>query len=173
MCLDAGSKCDRFWCILCKLHGNYVYISSPTSVIPRVLSKIDEEGATTIVKVPQWPTQTWFSKLKEMLTALPLLFPRNRRLLTLEGQGDKVHPLYPRLCLAAYHLSAVGYNNLTSLNAPKISLWALGDQGPLSSTMVTWKHWRSLPWSASLTRFTPALWTSYNFYPCCWWKHRL
>ena len=42
------------------LHGKYVYNFSPTSVIPRVLRKIDEEGATTLFIVPQWPPQTWF-----------------------------------------------------------------------------------------------------------------
>ena len=42
------------------------YAFPPFSVIATLLQKIQEEGATGIVVVPDWPTQSWYAKAMQM-----------------------------------------------------------------------------------------------------------
>ena len=88
------------WC------NKYLYIFPPFSLIPRVLKKLQEDGAKAILIVPQWPTQPWFPLLKTLSMSPPLLFARSKTLLTLPAQPNRVHPLYPKLRMVAYLLSA-------------------------------------------------------------------
>lgn len=53
----------------------YFYAFPNFSLIPRVLQKIRNDGATVIVVVPQWPTQVWFPVFLEMATSEILVFP--------------------------------------------------------------------------------------------------
>ena len=88
------------WC------DKYLYLFPPFSLIPRVLKKIQEDKARAILIAPQWPTQPWFPLLKKLSISQPLLLPRSKTLLTLPAHPDAVHPLFPKLRMAAYLLSA-------------------------------------------------------------------
>ena len=85
--------------------NKFLYIFCPFSVISRVLDKLQADNARAIMIVPQWPTQTWYPVLSRLSTDEPLTLPVSKTLLTLPGQPDKIHPLYQKLRLTAYHLS--------------------------------------------------------------------
>ena len=40
----------------------HFYAFSPFSVIPTILDKIQKDGAEGLVVLPDWPTQSWYTK---------------------------------------------------------------------------------------------------------------
>ncbi len=48
-----------------------LYAFPPINILPLVLCKIREEGASVILIAPNWPDQPWFPDLTELLVALP------------------------------------------------------------------------------------------------------
>ena len=86
-------------------HNKFLYLFPPFSVLGRVVQKIREEGAKAILIAPHWTTQTWFPAMMQMLQRPPLVFPKSKTLLTLPGSEGKVHPLLPKMQLAAFLLS--------------------------------------------------------------------
>ena len=64
------------------------------NIIWRVLQKIQEECRKTIVTVPLWTIQSWFTRIMELAVSLPIII--SSRQLKLPGTKEK-HPLYPKL----------------------------------------------------------------------------
>ena len=91
--------------------NSFVYAFPPFRLISRVLKKIKEDEATAILIAPDWSTQPWFSVLRSLKTAEPLLLPNSKTLLTLPGQPSRIHPLYPKLRLKAYLLCAKDFTD--------------------------------------------------------------
>ena len=79
----------------------------PFSVISRVLQKISEEEATGLLIVLNWPTQTCWPYLMNMLIDFPLLLPRRDNMLYLPVQLHLLHPLHKKLQLLVRHLSGI------------------------------------------------------------------
>ena len=75
------------------------------SVIGRVISKIIDNCASGIIVIPLWETQFWFPLVLKHLIDCPVLLPQSQKLLQLPFNKSKVHPLYPKLRMAAVHLS--------------------------------------------------------------------
>ena len=83
----------------------YCYAFPPFCLIGKALAKIEEEKASGILIAPLWITQSWFSKLGNMLIDCPLLFPRSKDTLILPYKPLEVHPLSSKMRLAAFHVS--------------------------------------------------------------------
>ena len=49
------------------------YAFPPFSILLHVIKKIEYDGATGILIVPNWPTQVWFPLLRRLLLAEPLM----------------------------------------------------------------------------------------------------
>jgi hypothetical protein len=47
--------------------NKFIYVFPPFSIIPRILQKIEEDQARTLMIVALWPTQSWFPKITRML----------------------------------------------------------------------------------------------------------
>ena len=84
--------------------GIYFYAFPPFSVIGRCLQKVQQEGARGVIVVPLWTTQTWYTKLMELLVSPPKILPKREDLLTLPSSGQ-MHPLRKKLSLMACRLS--------------------------------------------------------------------
>jgi hypothetical protein len=82
-----------------------LYAFPPFSVIMQVLQKIQEDQATGIVVIPNWPTQVWWTRAMDMLVQQPVLLPRDKHLLFLPSHPEQIHPLHNKLCLLLCHLS--------------------------------------------------------------------
>lgn len=93
-------------------NGPLIYCFPPFSLLGRCLQKISLDQAEAIVVMPNWPTQTYYSKAMEMLIDQPLLLPKQTNLLRLPTKPDKQHPLLPKLQLMACRLSG---NRLKSM----------------------------------------------------------
>lgn len=83
-----------------------IYAFPPFSLIGKVLQKFVNDKAEGILIVPNWPTQTWFPQMMQLLVTEPLTLPKGKTMLTLPFKKELVHPLYPKLQLLACHLSA-------------------------------------------------------------------
>lgn len=54
--------------------GSNFYAFPPFILIPRVLRKIVDEGATGTIVVPWWPSQAWFPLFQRLLISEPIIF---------------------------------------------------------------------------------------------------
>ena len=84
------------------------YAFPPFSLIPLVLKKIQEDRASGICVVPNWPTQAWFPKAMDMAKQRTVLLKPCTNLLQLPSQPLITHPLHRKLSLLVCHLSATG-----------------------------------------------------------------
>lgn len=82
-----------------------LYAFPPFSVTSKVLQKLQEDKATGVVVLPNWPTQVWFSKAMRMLIQQPVLLQKSKHLLQLPNKPSQVHPLSHKLNLLVCHLS--------------------------------------------------------------------
>ena len=84
--------------------GENNYVNPPWVMLPQVLDKILQDKAMATVIAPVWPSQAWFHKLTSLLTAPPILLPRNRQ--TLAFMGVRPEPRKNRAwTIAAWRIS--------------------------------------------------------------------
>ena len=79
------------------------YAFPPFSLVSRVLQKVEDDRASGILVLPNWPTQSWFPLLKRTLMAEPMMLGWSQDLVTLPFQSGS-HPLGRKLKLMACHL---------------------------------------------------------------------
>ena len=81
------------------------YAFPPFSVIGTFLQQIEQQKATGVVILPDWPTQAWFPKAMKMCLLPPTQIGPKKRLLILPGHPNQVHPLHKTLTLLVCLLS--------------------------------------------------------------------
>ena len=86
--------------------SNLEFYAFPSfGVIPHVLKKVQEDEASGILVVPDWPTQVWYPTAMKLLTRPPVSLKPHKTLLTIPHQPQKIHPLWAKLNLLVCHLS--------------------------------------------------------------------
>ena len=85
-----------------------LYAFPPFSIISQVIKKIEVDGATGILIVPDWPTQAWYPLLWRLLLAEPLRLNWQHDLVILSFRTGP-HPLRKKLQLMACHLCGTRY----------------------------------------------------------------
>ena len=76
------------------------FIHAPIIMLPRILKKIREDQATCLLIAPNWPGQTWYPLLLEMLVNIPSLLPMTETSLYLPFDQEAQHPLWRTMKLA-------------------------------------------------------------------------
>ena len=77
----------------------YFFYAFPSfSLIPRCLTKIENDQATGVLIVRYWTTQSWFTLLLNLLVDNPLLLPQSDNLLLMPHTGEQ-HPLRKKMRL--------------------------------------------------------------------------
>ena len=99
---DPGAAFIDAFCVNWEPYFFYAFL--PFSLIPRCLTKIENDQATGVLIVPYWTTQSWFTPLSNLLVDNPLLPPQSDKLLLLPHTG-KQHPLRKKMRLMACKLS--------------------------------------------------------------------
>lgn len=89
------------------------YAFPPFNLIPAVLNKVTQEKADIILVAPIWPAQPWWPLLLSLLVEQPVLLPSSRHLLRDPADPQRIHPVFPRLHLAVFHVSG-GSTRLTA-----------------------------------------------------------
>ena len=84
---------------------NLLYAFPPFSLIGRVLQKISTDNATGIIIVPHWPTQPWFSRLRQLIDERPLEILVTPNTLYLPHDPNRPHPMAGKLRLLACKIS--------------------------------------------------------------------
>ena len=113
------------------LHPFYVF--PPFILVGRCLQKIRGDGATGLLIVPMWPTQSYFGSLLSMLVDQPRYFKATRKALTNPSLGELTYPLRVTLLV-----SRVSGNPLSSAEFPQklpTPFCPRGERVPLSNTM--------------------------------------
>lgn len=74
------------------------YLFPPFSLVAQCLQKIVMDKAKSLVIVPLWPTQIWYTFLMKILIHKPVVLPKTQKILTLPHTSS-VHPLSKKLQL--------------------------------------------------------------------------
>ena len=85
-----------------------IYAFLPFSLLQKVLSKWQKDGAEGILIVPKWPTAVWYPQMLKMLTREPVLLPSGKRTISVYFTR-KLLILYTRsynFWLASYPLAS-------------------------------------------------------------------
>ena len=82
------------------------YAFPPFSLVSRLLNKIELDGAEGIFVLPDWPTQPWYPKARQLMQTAPIVLKPSKDLLRLPAKPEVLHPLYSKLQLLVCHLSA-------------------------------------------------------------------
>ena len=93
-------KCIGVNAFLMNWEHLHLYAFPPFICMTRVLQKMVQDKARGIVIGPNWPTQAYFTRLKEISMSYIILPPR-RDMLYLPNNPDTVHPLHKKLSLIA------------------------------------------------------------------------
>ena len=81
------------------------YAFPPISVIPRVLSKVEQDNADGIIVVPVWSTQVWYPVMLKMLILTPILLNSRESLHVLSQTASLVHPMWKKMNILVVYLS--------------------------------------------------------------------
>ena len=71
----------------------------------RIIQKVWQDTATTLLVPPSWPGQPWYPELCQMLIDHPLQLPIRESLLTLPFRHRMTHPLWRSLRLTVWPIS--------------------------------------------------------------------
>ncbi|XP_068723586.1 uncharacterized protein [Montipora capricornis] len=89
------------------------YAFPPFNLISKTLTKVTIDQTELILVAPVWQAQPWWPVLLRLLISQPVLLPNSPTLLTDPTDLNRVHPMYPRLHLAVFHIST----NVSKLRA--------------------------------------------------------
>ena len=81
-------------------NNKYFYDLPPFSLGP-VLAKVNREMTETVIVVPDWSTQYWYSQLMQMTNHEPLYFRPLAKNMILPDKPSNNHLLHPKLQLLA------------------------------------------------------------------------
>ena len=81
------------------------YAFPPFNLIPAVRNKVSQDKADIILVAPLWPAQPWWPLLLSLLFEHPVLLPSSRHLLRDPADPRRIHPMFPILHLAVFHVS--------------------------------------------------------------------
>ena len=72
------------------------YVFPPFSIVAKVLQKVQQDNATGLLVIPDWPTQVWYLVVKRLLLTTPVQLTCGPNLLQLPSSPEEVHPLVQR-----------------------------------------------------------------------------
>ena len=81
------------------------YAFPPFNLIPAVLNKVSQDKVDIILVAPIWTAQSWWPLLLNLLIEQPVLLLSSRHLLRDPADPQRIHPMFPRLHLAVFHVS--------------------------------------------------------------------
>ena len=89
------------------------YAFPPFNLISKTLTKLTIDQTELILVAPVWQAQPWWLVLLRLLISQPVLLPNSPTLLMDPTDLNRVHPMYPHLHLAMFHIST----NVSKLRA--------------------------------------------------------
>ena len=112
--------------IKCGIISSLLCVSN--SAKSRILKKIREDQATCLLIAPNWPGQTWYPLLLEMLVNIPSLLPMTETSLYLPFDREAQHPLWRTMKLAVWPLSGNVVEQEVFHRKFVTSLWPPGEK---------------------------------------------
>ena len=99
---DPGAMYIDAFSIDCSYFKFYAF--PPISVIPRVLPKVNQDSAESIIVFPFWKTHVWYPTILKMFVPTPTLFNSRKSLLLLPETTNLVHPMWKKMDMLVVHL---------------------------------------------------------------------
>lgn len=96
-------------------------------MIPRMLNKIELDGARGVLVVPLWNTQVWFPKLITLFMEVPVLLPASKNILHHLNHEER-HPILSTSRLIDCQLSGRLSDTTVFRNSQQKSSWLRGGQ---------------------------------------------
>ncbi|KAJ8041499.1 hypothetical protein HOLleu_12330 [Holothuria leucospilota] len=112
----------------------FFYAFPPFSLIGKCLRKIEMDQASGILVAPQWTTQTWYTRIMQLLVDQPILLRPHKDLLTLPFSKTNTHPLHKKLRLMVCRVSGKLCESDKFRQGLQKSYFPLGDQALESNT---------------------------------------
>ena len=81
----------------------FAYAFPPISLLPKVITKIEQERCQVLLIAPFWPRQAWFPRLVRLLIQTPLILPHRPDIISQPRSGI-VHPKPQDLHLTCWPL---------------------------------------------------------------------
>ena len=97
------------------------YVSPRFGLIAPVLKKVSQDKADLVLVAPVWQAQPWWPVLLNLLTKKPVMIPNSKYLLRDPANPFRIHPMYPRLHLAVFHVSGNNIKQVFQRTLPKYS----------------------------------------------------
>ena len=91
----------------CPWTNMVAYAYPPPRIIPLVLNKIENQPCQVFLICPLWPRAPWFTRLLDLMIAVPLKLPVFHKLLKQPQTHQMYHPNPERLSLHAWKLSSI------------------------------------------------------------------
>jgi hypothetical protein len=104
------------------------FIHAPIIMLPRILKKIREDQATCLLIAPNWPGQTWYPLLLEMLVNISSLLPITEMSMYLPFDREAQRPLWRTMKLAVWPLSGNVVEQEVFHRKFVTSLWPPGEK---------------------------------------------
>ena len=114
--------------------GLLAYAFPPLSLIPRVLSKIEQESCRVLLIAPFWPRQSWFPRVVRLLVNTPLILPLRPDIIY-QPRSHVLHPDPAHLHLTCWTLSNSHSERQAFLST--LQLWPPGAVGRLPERSTT------------------------------------
>ena len=115
--------------------GEKFYAFTPFSLIPRCLEKVVCNQAEGVLVVPAWPTQTWYTRIVQMLISQPVVMVWTKETsLLIHPSGPRTHNMQGRLKLMACQVSGDSTKCRAFLNTLSTYLSTHGDLPLRNST---------------------------------------
>ncbi len=108
------------------------FIHPPVVLLSRIIQKVRQDEATTLLVAPNWPGQPWYPELRQMLIDHPLLLPIQESLPTqvdgmISGNTTKQR---------AFHLKLSRFSSRHGLNQPRRGTVAHGELGLIGALVI-------------------------------------
>ena len=114
-------------------NGLLAYAFPPFSLIPRVVTKLEQEDCKVLLIAPFWPRQPWFPRLTKLLVHQPVILPQRADIL-LQPSSGFLHPAPQDLHLTCWVLSSNPSAQLAFLSELRLLQPAAAGPPPGKST---------------------------------------
>ena len=131
--LEARSRSHPHRRLYNKLGSSTGLCLPPFNLISKTLMKVTIDQTELTLVAPVLQAQPWWPVLLRLLISQPVLLPNSSTLLTDPTDLNRVHPMYPRLHLAVFHIST----NASKLRAFRQTL-------PIYSSQQLYLHTQNL-----------------------------
>ena len=136
---------------------SFIHPPPPIVMRPRILKKIREDQSTCLLIAPNWPAQTWYPLLLQLLIDIPAILPMSEHTIYLPFNRQAGHPLWRtlKLAVAAFRGRCEAGGLPPQVGDILMASWRDGAKKRYEGPWKLWTSWclsrNTSPFSATIT----------------------